>query len=78
MEARWEFIGAGNVTEAKASPGGAFTQDNSRVVAVVRTDLARAEEYAELNGIERAYDNVEALCADGAVELGVRVEVSAR
>lgn len=67
MEVRWGFVGAGNVTEAKASPIGAFTQDRSRVVAVMRTDIARAEEYAERNGIERAYDTVEELCADPEV-----------
>jgi predicted dehydrogenase len=67
MEVHWGFVGAGNVTEAKASPGGAFTQDRSRVVAVMRTDIARAEEYAERNGIERAYDTVEELCADPEV-----------
>jgi predicted dehydrogenase len=67
MEVRWGFLGAGNVTEAKASPIGAFTQDRSRVVAVMRTDIARAEEYAERNGIERAYSTVEELCADPEV-----------
>jgi predicted dehydrogenase len=64
MEARWGFVGAGNVTEAKASPAGAFTQDGSRVVAVTRTDLRRAEAYARANGIARAYATVEELCAD--------------
>jgi predicted dehydrogenase len=67
MEARWGFVGAGNVTEAKASPAGGFTQDGSRVVAVTRTDLARAEDYARANGIARAYATVEALCADPEV-----------
>ncbi len=67
MEARWGFVGAGNVTESKASPGGAFTQDGSRVVAVARTDLARAEAYAQANGIARAYATVDELCADPEV-----------
>jgi len=64
MEVRWGFIGGGNVTEMKASPSGAFTQDGSRVVAVARSDSARARAYAQANGIAGAYDSVEALCAD--------------
>jgi predicted dehydrogenase len=67
MEARWGFVGAGNVTEAKASPTGAFTQDRSRVVAVTRTDLARAETYAQANRIARAYATIEELCSDPEV-----------
>jgi predicted dehydrogenase len=67
MEVRWGFIGAGNVTEAKASPQGAFTQEGSRVVAVARADAARAEEYARANGFARAYASVEEVCADPEV-----------
>src|SRR5438034_10242573 len=62
--ARWGFIGAGNVTEVKASPIGAFTQEGSRVVAVARANAAQAEQYARANGIARAYDRVADLCAD--------------
>ena len=67
MEVRWGFVGAGNVTKAKASPAGAFTQDHSRVVAVARANPAHAETYAQANGIARAYGTVEALCADPEV-----------
>jgi predicted dehydrogenase len=63
-EARWGFIGAGNVTEVKASPIGAFTQEGSRVVAVARANAAQAQAYASANGIARAYDDVADLCAD--------------
>ena len=68
MEVRWGFVGGGNVTEAKASPAGAFTQEGSRVVAVVRTDLARGQAYARANGIARAYAGVAELCADPEVD----------
>ncbi|MGE3269544.1 MAG: Gfo/Idh/MocA family protein [Chloroflexota bacterium] len=68
QEVRWGFIGGGNVTEAKAAPGGAFTQEDSRVLAVARTDLARSQEYAELHGIERPYGSVAELCADPDVD----------
>jgi predicted dehydrogenase len=68
MEVRWGFVGGGNVTEAKASPTGAFTQADSRVVAVARTDLARGQAYAEAHGIARAYATVEKLCADPEID----------
>src|SRR5690349_8839915 len=68
MDVRWGFVGGGNVTEWKAPPGGAFTQDRSRVVAVARTSLERSEAYAEEHGIERAYASVEELCADPDVD----------
>jgi predicted dehydrogenase len=68
MEVRWGFVGGGNVTEAKASPTGAFTQANSRVVAVTRADLARGQAYAEAHGIARAYATVEELCADPEID----------
>lgn len=67
MEVRWGFIGAGNVTEAKASPRGAFTQEGSRLIAVARADASRAEAYARDNGFARAYASVEELCADPEV-----------
>jgi predicted dehydrogenase len=67
-EVRWGFVGGGNVTESKASPDGAFTQDRSRVVAVARTDLARSQEYAERYGIEGAYGSIEEVCADPNVD----------
>src|SRR6476469_3998467 len=55
MEVRWGFIGAGNVTEAKASPQGAFTQEGSRTVAVTRADASQCESDARSHGFARAY-----------------------
>ncbi|MHB1006411.1 MAG: Gfo/Idh/MocA family protein [Chloroflexota bacterium] len=67
MEVRWGFIGAGNITERRATPAGAFTQENSRVVAVARADYGRAQEYARAKGIPRAYGTAEELCNDPEV-----------
>ena len=67
-EVRWGFVGGGNVTESKASPDGAFTQDRSRVVAVARTDLVRSQAYARQYGIVRAHANIDELCADPDVD----------
>ena len=68
MDVRWGFVGGGNVTEWKASPQGAFTHERSQVVAVTRTSLARGQEYAEANGIARAYATIDELCADPDVD----------
>jgi len=65
---RWGFVGAGNVTEAKASPAGAFTQDGSQVVAVARANRSRAAAFAQANGIDRAYASVDDLVADPDVD----------
>lgn len=67
-EVRWGFVGGGNVTESKASPDGAFTQERSRVVAVARTDLVRSQAYAKRYGIARAYATVEEVCTDPDVD----------
>ncbi len=68
MSVRWGFIGAGSVTERKASPTEAFTQEGSQVVAVARPDRERALAYAQQHGIPRAYDRVADLCADPEVD----------
>lgn len=62
-ELRWGFIGAGDVTRQKGSPA-AFTQEHSRVVAVMRRDLARAHAYASEHGIPAAYATVDDLLTD--------------
>ena len=67
-EVRWGFVGGGNVTESKASPDGAFTQERSRVVAVARTDLVRSQAYARQYGIARAYATVDEVCTDPEVD----------
>jgi predicted dehydrogenase len=67
MDVRWGFIGAGNVTLAKAAPIGAFTQEGAKVVAVARADAARARAYADEHGIARAYTTAEEVCADPEV-----------
>jgi predicted dehydrogenase len=65
---RWGLIGAGDITRVKASPREAFTQEGSRVVAVARSDIRRATEYAEMHGIPRPYGSAEDLCEDRDVD----------
>src|SRR3954469_21503427 len=64
---RWGIIGCGDVTEVKSGPG--FQKANgSALVAVMRRDLAKAQDYARRHGVPRAYDRADALIADPEVD----------
>ena len=56
---RWGIIGCGDVTEVKSGPG--FQKaSGSALVAVMRRDRARADDYARRHGVPRAYDAADA------------------
>jgi predicted dehydrogenase len=62
----WGFIGCGAVTEKKSGP--AFSKvKGSDVVAVMRRDGQKAEDYARRHGIGKWYDNADDLINDSAV-----------
>ena len=64
---RWGIIGCGDVTEVKSGPG--FQKaDRSALVAVMRRDLAKAQDYARRHGVPRAYDRAGALIDDPEVD----------
>lgn len=64
---RWGIVGCGDVTEVKSGPG--FQKaDGSTLVAVMRRDRAKAQDYARRHGIARAYDDADALIADPDVD----------
>ena len=63
---KWGIIGCGDVTEVKSGP--AFNKvPNSSLVAVMRRDAARAEDYARRHGVPKWYDNAAALINDPEV-----------
>ncbi len=64
---RWGIIGCGNVTERKSGPA-FYTVPGSGLVAVMRRDVSKAEDYARRHGVARFYDNAEALIADHDVD----------
>jgi len=67
MAVRWGIVGCGDVTEVKSGPG--FQQANgSALVAVMRRDRAKAEDYALRHGVARAYDRADALVGDPEVD----------
>ena len=66
IEIKWGFIGCGDVTEVKSGP--AFNKiKGSEVVAVMRRDSQKAQDYALRHGIAKWYDNATHLINDEEV-----------
>jgi predicted dehydrogenase len=64
---RWGILGCGAVTEVKSGP--AFQQaEGSSLVAVMRRDGAKAEDYARRHDVARWYDDAERLIHDPEVD----------
>src|SRR5512139_930236 len=64
---RWGIIGCGNVTEVKSGPG--FRKaEGSSLVAVMRRDRSKAEDYAQRHGVPRVHDTADALIRDPGVD----------
>jgi len=62
----WGIIGCGNVTEVKSGP--AFNKvDHSRLVAVMRRDAAKTEDYAQRHNVPRWYSDADQLINDPEV-----------
>lgn len=62
----WGIIGCGDVTEKKSGP--AFNKvNNSKLVAVMRRDPAKAEDYARRHGVPKWYSNASDLINDPEV-----------
>jgi predicted dehydrogenase len=65
-QVKWGIIGCGDVTEVKSGP--AFNQVNgSQLVAVMRRDGAKAQDYARRHGVPRWYDVADHLINDPEV-----------
>ena len=65
-EIRWGIIGCGDVTEVKSGP--AFNKaPNSSLIAVMRRDAAKAEDYAKRHHVPKWYSNAEQLINDPEV-----------
>ncbi len=64
---RWGILGCGDVTEVKSGPGFQIAK-GSRLVAVMRRDVDKAEDYARRHGVPRFYGRAEALIEDAEVD----------
>ncbi len=65
-EIRWGILGCGDVTEFKSGPA-VQNADRSSVVAVMRRDGAKAQDYARRHNIAKWYDDAQALIDDDNV-----------
>src|SRR5260221_4682738 len=64
---RWGMVGCGEVTEVKSGPG--FQKAaGSALVAVMRRNRAKAEDFARRHGVARVHDRADALIEDREVD----------
>ena len=63
---RWGIIGAGNVADTKSGPALARVT-GSELVAVMRRDAAKAQEFAQRHQVRRWYSDAESLINDPEV-----------
>ena len=64
---RWGIIGCGDVTEVKSGPA-LQNAAGSALVAIMRRDRAKAEDYARRHAVPRAYGRVADLIGDPDVD----------
>jgi len=60
---RWGVIGCGDVVERKSGPP-LYRTPHSELVAVMRRDAAKAEDFARRHNVKRWYTDARALVAD--------------
>jgi predicted dehydrogenase len=65
-EVRWGIIGAGDVCEVKSGPAMNKIK-HSKLVAVMRRNAAKAQDYAERHGVSKWYDDADKLINDPEV-----------
>lgn len=64
---RWGIIGCGDVTEVKSGPAYQNTE-GFELVAVMRRDAKKAEDYAKRHGVPKFYSDAEELINDEEVD----------
>lgn len=64
---RWGIIGCGDVTEVKSGPPYQQTE-GFELVAVMRRDFEKAQDYARRHGIRKVYADADALIQDPEVD----------
>lgn len=64
---RWGIIGCGDVTEKKSGPAYQKTE-GFEIVAVMRRDAEKADDYAKRHGIKKYYSDADALINDPEID----------
>ena len=67
MSIRWGIVGCGDVCEVKSGPALQLAS-GSELVAVMRRDRTRAEDFARRHGVPAWYDDADRLIADPRVD----------
>lgn len=65
-EVRWGIIGAGDVCEVKSGPA-LMQTPNSKVIAIMRRNSAKANDFAQRHNISKWYDNADDLINDSDI-----------
>lgn len=65
---RWGLIGCGDVAEVKSGPA-LYKAEGSALVAVMRRDRTKAEDYARRHNVSRAHTRTEDLIEDPEVDV---------
>jgi predicted dehydrogenase len=65
---RWGIIGCGDVTEVKSGPA-LYKSKNSELVAVMRRDSSKAEDYAKRHNVSKWYNDADELINDNNVNV---------
>jgi len=65
---RWGMIGCGDVAEVKSGPA-LYKVDGSALVAVMRRDRAKADDYARRHGVARVHTSADDLIRDPDVDV---------
>lgn len=63
---RWGILGCGNVAENKGGPP-LYSVNDSELIAVMRRDQAKAEDFAMRHGAKRAYSDIDSLISDDEI-----------
>lgn len=64
---KWGIIGCGDVTEVKSGPP-LYKVPNSSLIAVMRRDAGKAEDYARRHGVGKWYNDAENLLDDAEID----------
>lgn len=65
---RWGIIGCGDVCEKKSGPA-LYKVEGSKLVAVMRRDAAKAEEFAKRHGVAKSTGNAAAIIDDPEIDI---------
>ncbi|KZC13216.1 PREDICTED: trans-1,2-dihydrobenzene-1,2-diol dehydrogenase-like [Dufourea novaeangliae] len=69
MATRWGIASAGNISHDFVTAIGALPKSEHEVVAVAARDLSRAQTFADLHKIKKAYDNYSKLAEDKDIDV---------